>query len=101
MNSDVTGTEKVVSLEVGQRILCGNRWIRVPQDLADSFQAGDSLIALQKSGELLRITANDLNIANAAVRDAASAFTSLSRVSDQQISHFYEKFAEYINVDAK
>lgn len=99
MNSDVAGTEKVVSLEVGQRILCGNRWIRVTQDLADSFQAGDSLIALQESGELLRITANDLDIANSAVLDAASAFTSLSKVSDQQISHFYEKFAEYLNDD--
>ena len=37
MNSDVAGVEKVDSLEVGQRILCGNRWVRVSQDLADAF----------------------------------------------------------------
>jgi len=99
MNSDLAGVEKVVSLEVGQRILCGNRWTRVSQDLADAFQPGDSLIALQNSGELLRVTANDQQVAHRAVSDASHAFTLLSEVSDDQISFFYEKFAAFLEDD--
>lgn len=99
MNSDVAGVEKVVSLEVGQRILCGNRWVRVSQDLADAFQPGDSLIALQDSGELLRITSSDQQVAHLAVSDASHAFTLLSEVSDEQISLFYEKFAAFLEDD--
>ena len=90
MNSDVAGTEKVESLEVGQRILCGNRWVRVTQDLADAFQPGDSLIALQEMGELLRVSAADIKIANDAVSEASRAFAALTQASDQQISLFYE-----------
>ena len=99
MNSDVAGTEKVESLEVGQRILCGNRWVRVTQDLADAFQSGDSLIALQEMGELLRVSAADIKIADDAVSEASRAFAALTRASDQQISLFYEKFAELLSDD--
>lgn len=99
MNSDVAGVEKVVSLEVGQRILCGNRWVRVSQDLADAFQPGDALIALQNSGELLRITSSDQQVAHLAVSDASHAFILLSEVSDEQISLFYEKFAAFLEDD--
>ncbi len=99
MNSDVAGVEKVVSLEVGQRILCGNRWVRVSQDLADAFQPGDRLIALQESGDLLRITSSDQEVAHLAVSDASQAFTLLSEVSDEQISMFYEKFAAFLEDD--
>jgi glutamate-5-semialdehyde dehydrogenase len=99
MNSDVGGVEKVDSLEVGQRILCGNRWVRVSQDLADAFQPGDRLIALQESGDLLRITSSDQQVAHLAVSDASQAFTLLSEVSDEQISLFYEKFAAFLEDD--
>lgn len=99
MNSDVAGTEKVESLEVDQRILCGNRWVRVTQDLADAFQPGDSLIALQEMGELLRVSAADIKIADDAVSEASRAFAALTRASDQQISLFYEKFAELLSDD--
>lgn len=99
MNSDVAGVEKVDSLEVGQRILCGNRWVRVSQDLADAFQPGDRLIALQESGDLLRITSSDQQVAHLAVSDASQAFTLLSEVSDEQISLFYEKFAAFLEDD--
>ena len=97
MNSDAAGVEKVESLEAGQRILCGNQWVRVSTELADAFQPGDSLIALQEMGELLRITAADLKIADTAVTEAASAFTALARASDEQISLFYKKFAEFLS----
>ena len=100
MNSDVGGVEKVDSLEVGQRILCGNRWVRVSQDLADAFQPGDRLIALQESGDLLRITSSDQQVAHLAVSDASQAFTLLSEVSDEQISQFYEKLAAFLEDDA-
>ena len=96
MNSDVSGVEKVDALEAGQRILCGNQWVRVSQELADAFQPGDSLIALQEMRELLRMTATDLKIADAAVTEAAEAFTALAHVGDEQISRFYEKFAELL-----
>ena len=99
MNSDVAGVEKVDSLEVGQRIFCGNRWVRVSQDLADAFEPGDQLIALQESGELLRITASDQQVAHEAVSNASHAFTLLSEVSDEQISSFYEKFATFLEDD--
>ena len=99
MNSDVGGVEKVDLLEVGQRILCGNRWVRVSQDLADAFQPGDRLIALQESGDLLRITSSDQQVAHLAVSDASQAFTLLSEVSDEQISLFYEKFAAFLEDD--
>jgi glutamate-5-semialdehyde dehydrogenase len=99
MNSDVAGVEKVDSLEVGQRILCGNRWVRVSQDLADAFEPGDRLIALQESGELLRITSSDQQLAHEAVSNASHAFTLLSEVSDEQISLFYKKFATFLQDD--
>ncbi len=99
MNSDVSRVEKVDSLESGQRILCGNQWVRVSEQLAKAFQPGDSLIALQEIGELLHVTAADLKTAHEAVSDAAIAFMGLSLVSDQQISLFYEKFAEFLQND--
>jgi len=96
MNSDVSGVEKVDSLEAGQRILCGNQWVRVSQELADAFQPGDSLIALQEMGELLRISSADLKVADTAVSEAAEAFTTLAHVGDEQISLFYRKFSELL-----
>lgn len=99
MNSDVAGVEKVESLEAGQRILCGNQWVRVSPELADAFHPGDSLVALQEMGELLHIASADIKIAAAAVSEAAVAFTALAHVGDDQISLFYQKFAELLADD--
>ena len=96
MNSDAVGVEKVDSLEAGQRILCGNQWVRVSRDLADAFRPGDSLVALQEMGELLHIASADLKVADTAVSEAAEAFTALAHVGDEQISLFYKKFSELL-----
>ena len=96
MNSDVVGVEKVDSLEAGQRILCGNQWVRVSRQLADAFRPGDSLVALQEMGELLHIASADLKVADTAVSEAAEAFTALAHVGDEQISLFYKKFSELL-----
>ena len=71
----------------------GDRVTRVSDELAARFKAGDSLLVLQDSGDLLLIPAAVRVIAQAAVGRAQAAFRTMAEVSDAQISRFFEIFA--------
>ena len=82
------------SLVEGQRIpFGGNRWSAVSAQLAQEFHAGDSLVVVQDSGDLLHIPASVAGIANTAVTNAQLAFAQLAAIEANQISKFFDSFA--------
>ena len=71
----------------------GDRVAFVSTELAAAFVAGDSLVVVQESGELLRVPAEVQALASAAVSRAAAAFDALAGISDTAITAFFERFA--------
>jgi glutamate-5-semialdehyde dehydrogenase len=87
-------------LEAGMPIVWGgDRVTSVSQDLAEAFRPGDSLIVMQSTGDLLHVPQAERSIAEAAVDTAATAFEQMGRVSDEQISAFYGRFAAALEDD--
>jgi glutamate-5-semialdehyde dehydrogenase len=72
----------------------GNRVTQVPAAVAGAFQNGDRLVVVQETGAVLHIPAKVQAIADAAVDRAHSAFEQMGSISDQQITRFFEAFAE-------
>ncbi|MDH5670581.1 MAG: hypothetical protein OEZ06_00420 [Myxococcales bacterium] len=86
---------KLQSLSAGTELLLGgDRLIRVPDDIAARFQAGDSLCVVEATEEVLLIPAAQQAIARDAVARATQAFTALGSASDAAISGFFEAFAQ-------
>jgi len=77
----------------------GNRVATVPEALAAAFQAGDRLVVVQESGALLHVPAAVQAVAEAAVGRAHDAFGQMGRVTDAQITQFFEAFAERLADD--
>ena len=71
----------------------GDKVAIVGPALAAAFQAGDSLIVVQESGDLLHAPAAATAIARTAIDRAQAAFFALAQASDAQISDFFERFA--------
>ena len=78
----------------------GNRVAIVPEDLAARFQAGDRLIVVDRTGELLHAPAAVHEIAAAAVGRAHAAFQRMGEVSDAAISEFFAAFAARLSDEA-
>jgi glutamate-5-semialdehyde dehydrogenase len=78
----------------------GDRATVVPAALAESFSAGDRLVIVQDTGDLLHIPQAEHELVSAAVGNAVDAFAALSECTDQQISEFFERFAEAVDDDA-
>lgn len=92
--SDAVFTE-LTSLDAGMPILYGgNRVTHVSADLAEAFAAGDRLVVVQSSGALLHVPSDVWTVASDAVGRAYRAFQAMGAVSDDQISQFYEEFAD-------
>jgi len=92
--------EIVSSLVAGMPILFGgNRITNVPDELAAAFRAGDRLIVVQDTGDLLHVPAADWEIADKAIGRAATAFASLGLATDVQFEDFYNGFAERLADD--
>ncbi len=86
--------ERIEKLTAGMAIVWGgDRITRVSEDLAATFQPGDSLVVMQSDGSLLHVPASEQAIATAAVDAASEAFGQMSRITDERISEFYEMFA--------
>ena len=68
--------------------------------LAAAFQAGDSLIVVQESGDLLHVPAAVAAVARTAIDRAQAAFFALAEVSDTQINDFFERFAALLSSEA-
>src|SRR5215472_2019477 len=78
----------------------GNRVATVPPELAAAFQAGDRLVVVQETGALLHVPAAVQAVAEAAVGRAHEAFGQMGRVTDEQITGFFEAFAGRLADDA-
>ena len=92
---------ELTHLEPGMQLVYGgNRVATVDEALAVAFQAGDRLIVVQSTGDLLHIPAEAWRIAGDAVAAASRAFEQMGAVTDGQISAFYEAFAAHLEDDA-
>ena len=81
-------------------ILVGSdRYVTVDDELAAAFAPGDRLIAVAESGDLLHIPELQYEIAEHAVADAVSAFAALGSVGDDQITAFFDAFADLLADD--
>ena len=93
--------ELLTHLTAGQPLLYGgNRVTRVPADLAQRFVAGDRLVVVHDSGDVLHIPARVHDLVGAAVDNACTAFGMLAGVTDAQISSFFDEFALRLADDA-
>jgi glutamate-5-semialdehyde dehydrogenase len=86
--------ETLCSLEPGMPVpYGGDRVTRVPAEIAARFRAGDRLLVVQSSGELLHVPREQQEVAEAAVTRACAAFARLGELPDARITRFYEEFA--------
>ena len=87
-------------LVAGQVVIVGgDRYVTVGDELADAFAAGDRLIALGDTGDLLHVPAAQHAIAAEATARARTAFEALGEVGDDQISSFFDGFAARLGDD--
>ena len=78
----------------------GDRVTTVSEELARGFRAGDRLIVDPQTGALLHIPADQHETAAAAVGAAVRAFSQLARCTDDQITEFFDTFADLLADDA-
>ena len=92
---------RLTELTEGQRLVYGgDRVSVVPADLARAFVAGDRLVIVQDTGDLLHIPRAEHQLVAAAVTEAVDAFGALAACDDDQITDFFERFAGAIDDDA-
>ncbi len=88
-------TTRLEGLTAGMPIVYGgDRVTHVSDELAAAFEAGDRLVVVQSTGDLLHIPAVEWDIATGAVGRAHAAFGAMGAVSDDQISEFFSGFAQ-------
>jgi glutamate-5-semialdehyde dehydrogenase len=86
--------EQLRALTAGQPIVFGgDRVTFVPEDLAARFAAGDRLVVVQDTGDLLHVPAAEHARATSAVDAAVAAFETIGSCTDAQITEFFEVFA--------
>ncbi len=82
-------------LEIGMKILVGgHHYVTVTEKLAADFQAGDSISVIKKTGQVLHIPKAEAEVARLAVAETTAAFAKMGAVKDENISRFFELFAE-------
>jgi glutamate-5-semialdehyde dehydrogenase len=91
----------LTELTEGQQLVYGgDRVSTVPTDLAHAFTAGDRLVIVQDTGELLHIPRAEYLLVSTAVVEATDSFAALASCHDDQITEFFEVFAGAIDDDA-
>ncbi|ODT86475.1 aldehyde dehydrogenase family protein [Phenylobacterium sp. SCN 70-31] len=100
---DGGGTRNAGRLEAlapGQAIpFGGDRVAYVTPELSAAFRAGDRLVVVQDTGDLLHIPAAEHAAASGAVARAADAFARMGEVTDAAITAFFEAFARRLEDD--
>ncbi|MET0146582.1 MAG: aldehyde dehydrogenase family protein [Ilumatobacteraceae bacterium] len=87
-------------LTAGQLIVFGgDQVVEVDEALAAAFAPGDRLVVVQESGDLLHVPAAEHVLATEAVGAATHAFAELATCTDDQITAFYEQFAQRLADD--
>lgn len=74
----------------------GDRVAVVDEALAAAFSPGDRLVVVQTTGDLLHIPASVHATVTTAVDAAVAAFDRMGTVTDNQITRFFEAFADLI-----
>lgn len=93
--------EPLRRLEPGMPIVFGgDRLVRVPEDLAASFEEGDRLVVVQDTGDLLHVPSGEWERSSEAVGAATGAFSMMASVGDEQIRDFFGRFAGRLAEDA-
>lgn len=91
---------QLTQLTEGQALVYGgDRVTIVSAELARAFTAGDRLVIVQDSGDLLHIPKADHRLVSTAVATAVDAFSALAGCSDDQITDFFERFAAAVDDD--
>lgn len=94
-------TGQLASLTPGQLVPFGGDRVAVVGDaLAAAFRAGDRLVVVQETGDLLHVPAVEHTRVHAAVGAALDAFHTLADVRDDQITAFFAAFADRLADDA-
>ena len=98
--ANTTNGQRLDRLAAGERIVYGgDRCTTVTPELAAAFAAGDRLVVVHETGDLLHLPAAEHAVASAAVGRATDAFSALASVSDEQITDFFEHFAALLADD--
>ena len=88
-------------LEPGQPIVFGgDRVVHVTAELAAAFEEGDRLIVVQDTGDLLHVPSSEWKVATGAVGSAVDAFAGVGTAGDDQITAFFESFADRLEDDS-
>jgi glutamate-5-semialdehyde dehydrogenase len=95
------GRSALSQLTEGQQLVYGgDRVTVVPADLAQSFRAGDRLVIVQETGDLLHIPHAEHALVSASVTNAVDGFAALADCSEDQITQFFERFADSVDDNA-
>ncbi len=87
-------TRALEKLEAGMSVVYGGDKIAiVGPELASAFAAGDRLLIIQDTGELLHVPRGAREASEAAIGRALTAFQAMAWVSDDQIVEFFNRFA--------
>ncbi|TVR34659.1 MAG: aldehyde dehydrogenase family protein [Nitriliruptor sp.] len=90
----------LTSLTAGTPLVFGgDRVTYVSEELAAAFSAGDAIVVLQDSGDVLHVPATDRSAAALAVDAAHDAFASMGSVTDGDLERFFETFARRLEDD--
>jgi glutamate-5-semialdehyde dehydrogenase len=90
----------LTELRAGQLVpFGGDRAAVVGADLAERFRAGDRLVVVHETGDLLHIPHDEHQRVSRAVGAAASAFAQLATCTDEQLSRFFARFADLLADD--
>lgn len=91
---------ELTELTTGMPIIYGgNQVTTVSSELAEAFKAGDHLIVVQATGDLLHVPAAVWDVSTHAVTRAAGAFAAMGSVSDNAVANFFESFANRLAND--
>ena len=96
----VAPTVPLAGLVAGQLVpYGGDRAAVVSEELAAAFAAGDRLVVVHETGDLLHIPRAQHELVDVAVTRAADAFRALAAVSDEAITTFFDSFASLLADD--
>jgi glutamate-5-semialdehyde dehydrogenase len=96
-----SAASRLTALRPGQQIVYGgDRVATVTDQLAAAFHEGDRLVVDPSSGALLHVPAVEHELVTATVTDAVEAFAGLARCTDDQITAFFQAFADRLADDA-
>lgn len=94
---EAAGVQRLTALVPGQAIVFGGDRVAVVNEaLAAAFQPDDRLLVDPATGELLHVPSRDQAIASQSVSAAHEAFAELAKCTDEQISRFFELFADLL-----